>query len=180
MPPAGPSRPNPRVWNRRLHRWGAVAIGVPFLLIIGTGLLLQVKKQVAWVQPPELRTEVRAPSVPYDRLLALAREVPEAGISSWDDVDRIDVRPGKGILKLIGTNQWEIQMDIATGAVLQVAYRRSDFIETLHDMSWIHSSAKLWLGVPVGLIVLGLWATGAYMWSVHYRGRKRGRQAQER
>ena len=72
VPPAGPSRPNPRVWNRRLHRWGAVAIGVPFLLIIGTGLLLQVKKQVAWVQPPELRTEVRAPSVPYDRLLALA------------------------------------------------------------------------------------------------------------
>lgn len=176
MSPEAPSRPNPRVWNRRLHRWGAVAIGVPFLLIIGTGLLLQVKKQVPWVQPPELRTEVREPSVSYDRLMELARAVPEAGIRSWGDVDRIDVRPGKGMLKLIGISKWELQMDIATGEVLQVAYRRSDFIETLHDMSWIHSSAKLWLGVPVGLIVLGLWLTGAYMWWVHYQGRKRGRR----
>lgn len=172
-----PHRPNPRVWNRRLHRWGAVTIGIPFLVVICTGLLLQVKKQVAWVQPPELRTEAREPSVPYSLLMERARAVPEAGIASWDDIDKIDVRPGKGMLKLIAKNRWELQMDIATGEVLQVAYRRSDFIETLHDMSWIHGSAKLWLGVPMGLIVLGLWLTGGYMWLVHLRGRRRARHA---
>lgn len=173
---ATPQRPNPRVWNRRLHRWGALVIGIPFLLVICTGLLLQVKKQVPWVQPAELRTEAREPSVSYELLLERARAVPEAGITSWDDIDKVDVRPGKGMLKLIAKNQWELQMDIATGEVLQVAYRRSDFIETLHDMSWIHASAKLWLGVPMGLIVLGLWLTGGYMWLVHLKGRRRSRQ----
>jgi uncharacterized iron-regulated membrane protein len=156
-----PHRPNPRVWNRRLHRWGAIAVGLPFLLIIITGALLQVKKQVAWIQPPELRTEARVPTVAYEVLLQRAMAVPEAGITGWDDVDRLDVRPGKGMLKLVAKNNWEIQMDITTGEVLQVAYRRSDFIESLHDMSWLHDSANLWLGLPVAFIVLGLWLTGA-------------------
>lgn len=180
MPPAGSSRPNPRVWNRRLHRWGALAIGIPFLVVIVTGLVLQVKKQVRWVQPAERQTEVRTPTVPYSVVMENARRVPEAGIQSWEDIDKIDVRPGKGMLKLIAKNRWELQMDIATGEVLQVAFRRSDWIETFHDMSWIHGSAKLWLGVPVGLVVLGLWLTGVYMWWVHYQGRKRGRRVQER
>jgi hypothetical protein len=172
-----PHRPNPRVWNRRLHRWGAIAVGLPFLLIIITGALLQVKKQVAWIQPPELRTEARVPTVAYEVLLQRAMAVPEAGITGWDDVDRLDVRPGKGMLKLVAKNNWEIQMDITTGEVLQVAYRRSDFIESLHDMSWLHDSANLWLGLPVAFIVLGLWLTGAYMWFVHVKGRRRARRA---
>jgi hypothetical protein len=170
-------RPNPRVWNRRLHRWGAVAIGIPFLAVIVTGVTLQVKKQVRWVQPAERQTAARIPTVPYSVVLENARAVPEAGIRSWDDIDKIDLRPGKGMLKLIARNRWELQMDIATGEVLQVAFRRSDFIETLHDMSWIHGSAKLWLGVPMGLIVLGLWLTGGYMWLVHLRGKRRSRDA---
>lgn len=177
MAPEHAHRPNPRVWNRRLHRWGAVAIALPFLLILVTGGLLQVKKQVAWVQPPELRTDARVPTVAYDVLLAQAMAVPEAGITGWADVDRVDVRPGKGMLKLIAKNNWELQMDITTGEVLQVAFRRSDVIESLHDMSWFHDSAKLWVGVPVALIVLALWLTGAYMWLVHLKGKRRSRRA---
>lgn len=172
-----PHRPNPRVVNRRLHRWGAILVALPLLVIIATGLTLQVKKQVAWVQPPEQRTASTTPIVPYDVVLERARAVPEAAVTGWEDIDRLDVRPGKGILKLIARNHWELQMDLATGEVLQVAYRRSDFIETLHDMSWIHASAKLWLGVPVGLILLGLWLTGLYMWWVHTRAVRRHRAA---
>lgn len=179
MPATPPAGPNPRVWNRRLHRWGAATIAVPFGVVIATGLLLQVKKQVDWVQPPERRTEARVPQVPFERILEQSRAVPEAAIVTWDDIDRLDVRPGKGMLKVIARSGWELQLDIATGALLQVAYRRSDFIETLHDMSWIHDSAKLWLGVPMGLIVLGLWGTGLYLWLVHWRGRRRSRLAVE-
>ena len=42
---------NPRVFFRKTHRWGAVLVAVPFLLVLVSGLLLQVKKQVPWVQP---------------------------------------------------------------------------------------------------------------------------------
>lgn len=164
--------PNPRIWNRRLHRWGAIGVAVPFLLVLVTGLLLQVKKQVPWVQPVEQRTTTEVPSVGFDRILAAAAAHPQAGIQSWADIDRVDVRPGKGILKVIGNSRWELQLDIATGEVLQVAYRRSDLIESLHDGSFFTDAAKLWIFLPVALIVLGLWITGMYLWILPYLARR--------
>ncbi|MGZ8377884.1 MAG: PepSY domain-containing protein [Gemmatirosa sp.] len=164
--------PNPRVWNRRLHRWGAVFVALPFLLVICTGLLLQVKKQVPWVQPEEQRVPGAVPALALPDVLARVQAIPEAGIRSWDDIDRVDVRPSKGILKVVGTSRWEVQMDLATGAVLQVAYRRSDLIETLHDGSFFHDRVKLFLFLPVGIVVLSLWVTGIYLWLLPIRARR--------
>jgi hypothetical protein len=163
---------NPRIWNRKLHRWGALATAVPFLVVIVTGLLLQVKKQVPWVQPVEQKGSPSAPAVSMDAMLAAAAGVPEAGIRTWDDVDRIDVRPGKGLVKVIGHSRWEVQLDATTGAVLQAAYRRSDLLEALHDGSWFHDRAKLWIFLPSGLVVLGLWLTGLYLFLLPIRARR--------
>ncbi|MDX2183887.1 MAG: PepSY domain-containing protein [Gemmatimonadaceae bacterium] len=150
--------------TRRLHRWGAVLVGIPFLLVVVSGLLLQVKKQVAWVQPPEQRTPARAPAVSWDVVLTAAKAMPEAGVRSWDDIERIDVRPAKGILKVVSRSRWEAQLAIADGRVLQVAYRRSDLIEQWHDGSFFGDAAKRWIFLPAGVVVLGLWLTGAYLW----------------
>jgi uncharacterized iron-regulated membrane protein len=163
---------NPRIWNRKLHRWGAIAVAVPFLLVICTGVLLQLKKQLPWVQPPERRGGAEAPALSMTDVLERVRVVPQAGIRTWDDVDRIDVRPAKGMLKVVGTNRWEVQLDVATGEVLQVAYRRSDLIESLHDGSFFHPLAKLGIFLPAGLIVLGLWLTGIYLWLLPWRVRR--------
>lgn len=162
---------NPRIWNRKLHRWGAIATALPFLVVIVTGLLLQLKKQLPWVQPPEQRTEHRVPTVSMQQIFEAARSVPQAKIVSWEDIDRLDVRPGKGIVKVAAVNHWEIQVDLATGAVLQSAYRRSDLIEQMHDGSWFHESAKLWLFLPSALVVLGLWGTGIYLFVLPFRTR---------
>ena len=40
------------VKNRKIHHWAGFFAALPLLVIIGTGILLQLKKQVAWVQPP--------------------------------------------------------------------------------------------------------------------------------
>lgn len=164
--------PNPRIWNRRLHRWGAIAVAVPFLVVICTGILLQLKKQVTWVQPPEQRGSSAAPTLALPDVLARVAAVPEAGIRTWDDVDRIDVRPSKGLLKVVGTSRWEVQLDPATGAVLQVAYRRSDLVESVHDGSFFHPLAKLGVFLPVSVVVLGLWVTGMYLWLLPWRARR--------
>jgi uncharacterized iron-regulated membrane protein len=163
---------NPRIWNRKLHRWGAVGVALPFLLVLVTGILLQVKKQVPWVQPIEVRGEGKVPIVDFDSLLAVARSVPQAGIASWADVDRVDVRPSKGFAKIIGNTRWELQVDLASGRVLHSAYRRSDLIESLHDGSWFHDAAKLWIFLPVAIVVLGLWVTGMYLWAIPYLARR--------
>jgi uncharacterized iron-regulated membrane protein len=162
---------NPRVWNRKLHRWGALAVALPFLVVIGTGILLQLKKQFDWVQPPEHRG-AGAPAVSLPDVLARASAVPQAGVRTWADVDRVDVRPEKGLIKVMTRTRWEVQLDASTGAVLQVAYRRSDLIETLHDGSFFHPLAKLGVFLPSGLVVLGLWITGIYLWLLPWRARK--------
>ena len=31
------------IWQRRLHRWGAILVALPLSVIIATGVLLQLK-----------------------------------------------------------------------------------------------------------------------------------------
>jgi len=153
-----------RIWNRKLHRWAALLSAAPFLLVLATGILLQVKKEVPWVQPATMTSPTREPGLPWPDLLTIARSVPEAQIQTWADIDRIDLQPRKGVLKVIAKSRWEIQLDAGSGAVLQVAYRRSDLIESLHDGSWFSDAAKLGVFLPSALLVLLLALTGLYLW----------------
>lgn len=152
-----------QVLGRRVHYWLAIAVALPALTIFSTGILLQVKKQVPWVQPPERRGAGGEHRVTLDQVLAACRAVPEAGVASWDDVDRVDVRPGKHMLKVTTRTHWEIQMDTATGEVLQVAYRRSDLIESIHDGSFFASWTKLGLFLPAGVVLFVMLASGLYL-----------------
>ncbi|MBT4520337.1 MAG: hypothetical protein HOC23_10055 [Halieaceae bacterium] len=104
--------------------------------------------------------------------------MPEAGIVTWHDIARLDVRPDKGIVKVRAKNSWEIQLDFNTGELLQVAYRRSDFFESLHDGTYFQEKANLWLMLPSAVCLLVLWATGLYLFVFPYiksANRKLGR-----
>lgn len=150
--------------SRRLHRWGAILTALPLLLVIVSGLLLQIKKQSTWVQPATVKLGATEPRCSWDSVLASVAEIPEAEVSSWSDIDRVDVRPSKGIAKVQCKNRWEVQVDLKTGAAVVWNYRRSDFIESLHDGSFFSDAAKLWLFLPNGLVLLGLWCSGIYLW----------------
>jgi len=95
--------------------------------------------------------------------LRYVRTVPKANIKTWQDINRLDVRPKKGIVKVRGNNDWEVQLDVKTGKVLQVMQRRSDFIESLHDGSFFHKHAKLWVFLPVAVLLVLLWLTGLFL-----------------
>ena len=163
--------------NRKLHRWGAIIALAPVVVVIGTGVLLLLKKEVTWIQPPTQEGAGGDPSIGFEEILEAARSTPELEVESWDDVDRLDVRPDKGVVKVRADNRWEIQVDTKTAEVLQVAYRRSDLIESLHDGSWFHDRAKLWIFLPSAVVLLSLWITGVYLWLVpHLARRKRRRE----
>ena len=162
-------------WSRRTHRWCAIAVVLPLGVVICSGVLLQLKKQYDWIQPPTLRGAADLPTIGFDAILAAASTVPEAEIESWEDIERLDVRPASGIVKVRGKTRWEVQVDTATGEVLQVRYRRSDLIESIHDGSWFHDKAKLWLFLPHGLLLLGLWLTGVYLWILPIWAKRSGR-----
>lgn len=154
---------NPRVFFRKAHRWGAAATAAPLLLVLLTGGLLQLKKEVAWVQPPTTKGAGKEPTATFAAIFDAVKAVPEAEVTGWGDIDRIDVRPKDGVVKVQCKNRYEVQVDSRSAEVLQVAYRRSDLIESLHDGSWFHDSFKLYVFLPVAAVVVGLWATGVYL-----------------
>lgn len=150
-------------FNRDVHRWGSIIIALPMAIIIISGVILQLKKESAWIQPTMQKGSSRELLLSFDQILEASQKVPEAEVESWDDIDRLDVRPDKGMLKVRCKNRWEIQLDTKTGDVLQAAYRRSDQIESIHDGSFIHPAIKLWIFFPAGIILLLVWVTGIYM-----------------
>lgn len=150
-------------WNRKTHYWGAILCAIPVLLVIGTGVLLLLKKESDWIQPPSMRGQGTVPQLAFSDILAAAQKVPQAKVTSWGDIDRLDVRPEKGIVKIRAQNDWEIQIDHQTGAILQVAFRRSGTIEAIHDGTYFHDAAKLWIFLPSSLVLFVLSLSGLYM-----------------
>jgi uncharacterized iron-regulated membrane protein len=163
--------------NRKVHYWGAFVISLPLLVMICSGIVLQMKKHSTWVQPAERTGSATVPEIGFDRVLEVCKGIRELEVETWADVNRIDVRPARGMLKVWAKNNWEAQIDTRTAAVLQVAYRRSDLIESIHDGSWFHDAAKIWIFLPTGIALLLLWVTGMYLFLLPYIvRRRRGRQ----
>ncbi|MCL4846379.1 MAG: PepSY domain-containing protein [Acidobacteria bacterium] len=162
------------VLNRRVHHWAAAAVALPMAVVIVTGLLLQVKKQVAWVQPAEYRGSGLHPDLSFADLLDRVQAIEGLGVSGWADVQRLDVRPDRGVAKIILRNRWEVQVDLGTGDILQTAYRRSDLIESLHDGSFFGGDwVKLGVFLPTGLVFLLMWLTGLRMFWVPFMAKRR-------
>jgi uncharacterized iron-regulated membrane protein len=162
------------VLNRRVHYWASFIVAVPLLVMIASGLLLQGKKQWAWVQPVEQRGTGQTPAIDLEGILTSLKTVPDMNVASWDDVNRLDVRPGRGVVKAWLMNGYEVQVDLGTGRVLQTAYRRSDLIETIHDGSFFGGDwTKLGLFLPAGLTMLLLWLGGMWMWWVPFINKRR-------
>jgi uncharacterized iron-regulated membrane protein len=160
-----------KILNRKLHRWAAIVTALPVLVVILSGIILQLKKEFDWVQPPTMKGAGKELAISFDKILDIAKTVPEAGIKEWQDIKRLDVRPGKGVVKVRAKNRWEIQIDTTNGEILQNALRRSDLIENIHDGSFFHESVKLWVFLPSAIVLAAIWGTGLYLFLFPYMNR---------
>jgi PepSY-associated TM region len=163
--------------SRKIHYWASAFLALPVLVIACSGLLLQTKKHWTWVQPKEHRGTGTTPQLDLEGILASTRTAEHLGVEHWGDVNRIDVRPGRGMAKVWLQNGWEVQVDLGTGRVLHTAYRRSDVIESIHDGSFFAGDwTKLGLFLPSGVVLLGMWLTGVWLFwlpfSVQLKRRK--------
>ena len=135
--------------------------------MVSSGIMLQLKKQSNWVQP---NVEITSSSKPVmlQAYLDAAKSVEEANVSSWEDIERIDIRPNKGIAKLKSKNNWEIQIDIETAEIYAKNFRRSDIIESIHDGSFFSEVVKYGWFLPSGILLLILSLSGIYMFFYSY------------
>jgi uncharacterized iron-regulated membrane protein len=151
---------------RSIHRYVGVVLAIFFLLIALTGLMLGWKKDVVWLQPKTNQGISNSLEgwKSFDEIArAAVSAVDTIGISSL--IDRMDVRPEKGIVKvLFKEGYWEAQVDGKSGAVLSVAKRNADWIEHIHDGSIVSDFFKLVYTniVAIGLFILAI--SGLWLW----------------
>jgi len=97
------------------------------------------------------------------------------------ELERIDMRKDKGMLKFVYIDGfYGIQLDGATGKLLHIERRRSDFIENLHDGSILDyffettsEQIKLVYTSVMGLSLLTFTVTGFWLWYGPKRMRNR-------
>lgn len=148
-----------------------------FFVIAITGLMLGWKKNsFGWILPAtSTGTSGRLKDwKPLDVLNHMADSALKAtaGRSASTELDRIDVRKEKGVVKFVYVEDyWEVQLDGATGNTLQVGKRRSDLIEDLHDGSFFDhyfktkgEPFKLTYTLVMGVALFIFTITGFWLW----------------
>ena len=163
---------------RKLHRQTGALLFIFFFIIALTGLLLGWKKNSGDYLLPKTyqgsSTNLKE-WLPIDSLHKNACRYLLDSVSSTASLslDRIDIRPEKGVVKFVFDYDFTgLQLDGATGKLLHIDKRRSDFIEHIHDGSildiYFNTSAgqfKLIYTSIMGVALLLVTITGFWLWS---------------
>jgi uncharacterized iron-regulated membrane protein len=162
---------------RKIHRISGSLFFLFFFIIAVTGLLLGWKKNSGGLLRPEsysgTSTDLKE-WLPLDSLHANAcaflRDSVSADLSP--ELNRIDIRKNKGMVKFVFAHHYHgVQLDGATGKLLQIEKRRSDLIEDIHDGSILDrylgtsgEQVKLIYTSLMGLALLVFTVTGFWLW----------------
>ncbi len=163
------------------HRWIGISLAAFLLISAITGVLLSLKKDFDILQPPTQKGQ----TVDLQKWKTL-EELNEIGLAAAQNlypdksytIDRIDVRPSKGVVKVLFKEEnLEIQLDGATGTVLSAAPRWSDWIESIHDGSIISDLFKLISMNALGWGVVIMVVSGFWLWYGPRRLRKKRKES---
>jgi uncharacterized iron-regulated membrane protein len=173
---------------RKIHRTIAIFLFAFFLVVSITGLLLGWKKNSGGLILPPSEKGVSSDLktwLPIDSLRNIAVKALHDSVSAnlSDELERIDARPQKGMLKFVfADDYWEVQLDGTTGKVLLIDRRRSDIIENIHDGTILdvlfntkNDQFKLSYTTIMGLSLLMLTLSGFWLWYGPKRLRKQKR-----
>lgn len=152
---------------RVIHKWIGVSIFLFMIVTASTGVLLGWKKNVELLQPATLKGSTLALDkwVSFDRIAHAAMHGIDSVTSRKLEIDRMDVRPDKGIIKVtFKEGYWEAQIDGGTGNILSVAQRHADWIEHIHDGSILSEPFKIVYTSYLGWGLLFLSITGFWLW----------------
>ncbi len=152
---------------RSIHKWIGISVALFMLITSTTGVLLGWKKNVELLQPATQKGSSLAFAewTSFDKVARAALLAIDSVAGRTIEIDRMDVRPDKGIIKVtFKEGYWEAQVDGASGNVLSVAQRHADWIEHIHDGSIISEAFKLVYTNYIGLGLLFLSITGFWLW----------------
>lgn len=147
---------------RRWHIWAGVLSSLPALIILVSGLVLLLRRELPSIHPPTERGSQNAVQISFPQA------VQAAGIE-LADVKKAEIHPSRGIWKVRTKDSREIQVDGTTGAVLRNQPRHTGWWIGLHE----GSSFSLWVTygifLPSTLAMLWLYGSGLYLFFVFRR-----------
>ena len=162
-----------RVW----HRFMGTGLALFIFISASTGILLALKKDLSFLQPPTQKVELIA-GQKWLTVEEISIKADQAFYKLYPDqignkISRIDFRPAKGIAKVIYENgDWEVQVNGYSGEHLSIARRHSDWIERLHDGSIVSDLFKLISMNLLGFGLLLMILSGLWLWYGPKRYRK--------
>lgn len=162
---------------RKWHKYLGISLAILVVISALTGILLALKKNSDTLQPPTI--DGQSTELADWKSLAELTELAQAAFyeahpeEKGNTIDRMDVRPSKGVIKmLLKKGYWEVQIDGTTGEVLSIARRHSDWIEHVHDGSIISDNFKVVVMLLLGFGLLLMTLTGLWLWYGPKRYRK--------
>lgn len=151
-------------WTFYLHLWlGILATGV-ILLVSLTGILLNHKRPLGLMPDVDHK-----PSGSFESALPLAelarRAEAAVGPAAAAGIDRMDVRPGDGLVKVRFDDRTvlEVDVDLNTGQILHVGERNDVFLEKLHSGE-IFGDGWVLLSDASAVMLILLLLTGYWLW----------------
>ena len=146
---------------RKYHRIISLVIFLPFLLMVITGLLLQVRQNAEFIQPKAVKMEFQK----GQSLLSFENIISASKVSE-KEIDQIIYKPEKFHLALRLKNGNELQIHPQTGEILKSSPRLTGLLIDLHQGSFFSSLGQYLIFLPAGLGVLFLLISGLiiYPW----------------
>ncbi len=170
--------------TRSLHKKIGIILMVLVLLISISGLLLGIKDDIGLKPQTESATQIDSDQwISIKRIDSIAKVYAQEQLHLDSQIDRIDIRPSKGIAKILYKKHFtELQIDIQTAEVVSVSTRADHFIERLHDGSIIDfyfsdtNASKIIYTTLVSLGLVFMSISGYLLWRnpIKIKRKKRG------
>jgi hypothetical protein len=157
-------------FTRRLARWifhGHLWVGVATAALVAvvslTGILLNHKRTLGLMPDPAPRSPGLDGALALAELVAAAEVA--AGSAAAAGVDRMDVRPDEGVVKVRfdDAGVTEVTVALRTGEVVAVGERRDVFLEKLHS-GQVFGDAWVLLSDGLAVALVLLLGTGVWIW----------------
>ncbi|MDT0552781.1 PepSY-associated TM helix domain-containing protein [Urechidicola vernalis] len=169
---------------RKVHRAMGIFLFSFFFIVSISGVLLGWKKHSNEIISPinHQGTTVNFEKwLPLEKLHSISDSIIKKDIAQNISLslDKIEVKKEKGMIKFVyKQDYWGVQLDGATGQLLNVGKRNADFIENIHDGSIVDNYLgtngyfKLFYTTLMGIALLTFSISGFWLWYGPKRMRK--------
>lgn len=148
-----------KVQLRKLHRLLSIWVALPLLIIIVTGITLQLRNNFEYLQPETLKVknEANAPVLTLEQIIEKMGERKK-------EIEQIIYRPGKNNVSLRLKDDIEVQINPQTGEIVKEAKRRTSFLIELHQGSFFTKYGQFGIFFSSGIILLFLLISGVILY----------------